>query len=309
MRRGDPRDAGANPMVLLLFNANVDPAAAAKFVSWRNAEGQQMSARVEQADPSTDREENFYPWNSDDGSLATWSESMMPQFASRSVGDGVADEDEASPEPGGKQAPRPNILVVRPEHSLSPGKDWQVVLGAGLPSTEWKIGLPSEQKVMIGTVRPFELSSLTAESNRSEKRRIVAHFSKRLGGTISNRTVRDWFRLDPEPPNIGIEVSDSTVTFTGDFSLGSAYRVTVKSGLPASEPFTLPDEISKEVRFEKIAPRLYFEDFATHQLLHGTRRFRLLSVNGTADPVVRDFVPGRSNPRGACSLLQIPGIR
>src|SRR4029077_17720772 len=33
------------------------------------------------------------------------------------------------------------------------------------------------------------------------------------------------------------------------------------------------------VTFEKIAPRLYFEDFATHQFAEGTRVFRLLSIN------------------------------
>src|SRR5205085_11415908 len=47
----DPENASATPRYLLLFNANVDPAAAAKFIRFVNAAGVKIEARVEGDDP------------------------------------------------------------------------------------------------------------------------------------------------------------------------------------------------------------------------------------------------------------------
>ena len=57
------------------------------------------------------------------------------------------------------------------------------------------------------------------------------------------------------------------------------YRVSVAAGLPASQPTAMASAFSKEVIFEKYESRLYFQDFAVHQYLRGTRQLRLISVN------------------------------
>src|SRR6476660_254154 len=47
----DPENASATPRFLLLFNAQVDPAACAKFLRFVNATGTKIDARVEGDDP------------------------------------------------------------------------------------------------------------------------------------------------------------------------------------------------------------------------------------------------------------------
>ena len=55
--------------------------------------------------------------------------------------------------------------------------------------------------------------------------------------------------------------------------------MTVAKGVPAREPFTLAAEYKDTVTFDKIPPRLYFEEFSTHQMSTGSRQFHLLAVN------------------------------
>ena len=74
------------------------------------------------------------------------------------------------------------------------------------------------------------------------------------------------------------------------------YTVAVKAGLPARQPFKLERAQTREGVFKEIAPRLYFEDFATHQHLSGTRRFRLLSVNVPRIRVTARLFTGDTTP-------------
>src|SRR3954463_13320957 len=69
----DTEDAAAAPRFLILFNANVDPAACAKFIRFVNAAGTKIDARVE-ADNAADRTRAFPDYSSDDRSLAAWGE-------------------------------------------------------------------------------------------------------------------------------------------------------------------------------------------------------------------------------------------
>src|ERR1044072_157253 len=54
----DPDDASAMPRYLILFNANIDPAMAAKFIRFVNGAGTKIDARVEGDDPKN-RDRNF----------------------------------------------------------------------------------------------------------------------------------------------------------------------------------------------------------------------------------------------------------
>src|ERR1700719_3846172 len=65
----DPQNATAMPRYLLLFNANVDPAACAKFIRFANGAGLKIDARVEGDDPSN-LDRGFPIYQSDDPSLS-----------------------------------------------------------------------------------------------------------------------------------------------------------------------------------------------------------------------------------------------
>ena len=170
------------------------------------------------------------------------------------------------------------------------------MIEAGLPAAEWKVTLPARKEIIVGNVKPFVLDSVAAESNRIAGRRIIVDFSKMLGPEVTADTVSQWISIAPAPENLRAVVDDRTVTFRGKFALGVRYRVALKAGLPAREPMKLDRAQMKEVVFKEIAPRLYFEDFATHQHLAGTRRFRLLSVNVPRIRVTARLFTGDTTP-------------
>src|ERR1043165_2170656 len=72
----DPQNATATPRYLLLFNANVDPAACAKFIRFVNGTIK-IDARVEGDDPKN-RDRAFPTYQSDDRTLSAWGETPPP---------------------------------------------------------------------------------------------------------------------------------------------------------------------------------------------------------------------------------------
>ncbi|MDP9003201.1 MAG: MG2 domain-containing protein, partial [Verrucomicrobiota bacterium] len=265
----DEEDAPAQPRHVVLFNANVKAEACAKFFRYINGSGAKIEARVEQL--ATAPPDLVY--QSDDRSLAIWGEPLPPPSDAQDSG-----EDDLTKDLKKKPAtPRNNVLSVTPAKPLSPGKDWKLLIDPGLPGADWKIALPAKNETLIGTVKPFAVSNLAAESNRTAGRRVLIDFSKTLA--IAPEDILKWISIAPVPENLKATLDDKTITLRGKFALGVKYNVALKAGLPAAQPFKLDRAVTKEVSFKEVAPRLYFEDFVTHQHLAGTHRFRLLSVN------------------------------
>jgi hypothetical protein len=281
----DPEDAPATPRYLVLFNANVNAEACAKFIRFTNAAGTKIDARVEPDDPKN-RDRSFPTYQSDDRSLSAWAEKPAP----------VESDDETDKDNEKSRPLRKNVLFVAATKPLPPGNDWKLIIDAGLPAAEWKAALPVRKEVVIGTVKPFAISSIAAESNRIAGRRIIIKFSKPLAEDVSAENVAQWISLAPVPEKFKAEVEGDTVTLKGDFALGPKYRVTTKAGLPAKQPFKFERTQTNDLVFKQIAPRLYFEDFATHQHRAGTRRFRLLSVNVPRIRVTARLFTGDTTP-------------
>jgi alpha-2-macroglobulin len=281
-------NAPALPRYLVLFNANVNAAACAKFFRFTNAAGAKIEARVGQAGDAANRVRSFEPYQSDDRSLSLWGE---PPAAPSETNESGEETDEKN-----KPTERKNILVVTPANPLSAGTDWKLIIEHGLPASEWKVALPARKEIIVGSVKPFAVSNIAAESNRIAGRRVIVDFSKTLAEEVTPETVSRWISIAPGPENLKAEIEDKTVTFKGKFGLGVRYNVALKAGLPAREPFKLERPQTREVAFKEIAPRLYFEDFATHQHLAGTRRFRLLSVNVPRIRVTARLFTGDTTP-------------
>jgi alpha-2-macroglobulin len=281
----DVENATATPRFLVLFNANVEPAACAKFFRFTNAAGAKVEARVEVADPKN--REIFPSYQSDDRMLAAWGEKPEPADA---------DDDDSSEKEKKPPSLRKNVLYVAATKPLPPGNDWKLVIEAGLPAAEWKATLPAREEVLIGAVKPFAIASIAAESNRVAGRRIIIQFSKPLAAEISADNISQWISVTPVPEKFKAEVELDTVTLKGDFALGSKYRVTTRAGLTAKEPFKLERPQTRDLVFKQIAPRLYFEDFATQQHRAGTRRFRLLALNIPRIRVTARLFTGNTTP-------------
>src|SRR5438045_6418488 len=69
----DPENASASPRYLLLFNANIDPAASAKYIRFVNGAGGKVDARVEGDEPKSD-DRKVPSYQSDDRHLPAWGE-------------------------------------------------------------------------------------------------------------------------------------------------------------------------------------------------------------------------------------------
>ncbi|HEX4641786.1 MAG TPA: MG2 domain-containing protein [Chthoniobacterales bacterium] len=281
----DPENAPAVPRYLVLFNANIDPATAGKFIRFVNG-AVRVDARVEGDDPKN-RDRSFPTYQSDDRSLSAWGEKPPPV----SPDEDSFDNDNEKPHPL-----RKNVLFIAPTKPLPPGNDWKLIVDAGLSPTEWKTTLPARKEIPIGVVKPFAISSIAAESNRVAGRRIVIQFSKQLAEDITADNISRWISVAPVPEKFKAEVEGDTVTLKGEFALGPKYRVTTQPGIEAKEPFKLERAQTNDLVFSKIAPRLYFEDFATQQHRAGTRKFRLLSVNVPRIRVTARLFTGDTTP-------------
>ena len=272
----DRDNATVLPRYLILFNANVNAAAAAKFCHFVDIAGQRIEARVEQASDQTKRDRVFPVYRSEDRSLAVWGEAAEPPAPVEEEESDEAPSSEATRKP---PPPRGNVLFIAPTKPLPPGVDWRLVLDAGLPAANSKIALAQRYEVVIGTVQPFAVKTVSAESNRTDGRRLLVDFTKTLAEDVTPDDVGKWVKVTPAVANLKAKIDDATITLKGDFGLGVKYRVSVAAGLPARDPVATTAPFVKEVAFDKFAPRLYFSDFATHQLAGGTRQVRLVSMN------------------------------
>ena len=269
----DLDNASMIPRLLILFNANVEAKTVAKFIRFEDAAHNRVAARVEPADPKTN---SFPRWESDDRNLDAWSAQPVPEETEETSD---LEEDENALVEKKTPPARGNVLFVTPVKPLSPARNWRLVIDKGIPASEWKTTMPATREVMLGTVQKFAVKQAKAEGNRTDGRRIIVEFTKAVAEELSAETVGRWIRIEPAPANLKTIIGEDRVTLRGDFSLGTRYRVSVATGLPAREPTQTSAPFKQEVAFEKFDSRLYFQDITAHQYLGGTRQLRLLSVN------------------------------
>ncbi len=261
-------DASAEPRFALLFNVNLEPDVAGQFCKYVNAKGEEVPARVTRADMKNHPEQFFPVWRSNDHSLRTWTDRF---YENSQPATGL--EARLAVTAGG------NHLWVEPVQSLPAGEGWQLVVAAGLPASDAGLRLLNPVEIRIGTIRPFEVASAEATNYIDTGRRLSLWFSKNLATEVTVANLARWVRVEPEPKKGKVDLSQRGAVFTGDFEIGRDYRLVVDAGLPSADPFVFTQGFSKVVRFEQVPPRVYFEEFATHQLSTGGRKFHLLSVN------------------------------
>ncbi len=256
-------NATATPKFAVLFNVSVDPATAKQFFLFADKTGREVRARVARTDDAEGAHPNFPKWRSNDGTLETWAE----RFAAKSAPAGT------------ETAAHQNLLIVSPIQPLPSGEDWALIAKPGIPALDGDLTLAEESKIPIGTVRAFEVTSAEANNNINGARNIRLRFSKPLAKEVTAGNLARWIQIEPAPKHLTTSVENSDVTFVGDFELEKPYHLKVAAGLPALQPFVTAVPFEKTLTFQQVPPRLYLEEFATHQLTTGQRKFHLLAVN------------------------------
>ncbi|MEO6786398.1 MAG: hypothetical protein ABI318_09725, partial [Chthoniobacteraceae bacterium] len=292
----DMKDAFSQPRAMLLFNADVDPAALAAHLKFVNADGRSVDALVRRA---TAQEGAFPAYRSDDRSGLTWDAQVREQLAgapSKKAAPSDDEDDDSAP-----QAPKAapvfkNQIVVSPAKPLPPGKGWQLVVAQGAPSADGAFKLAAAYVAPIGDVKPFTLVSAVPENLAVSGKKVTLTFSKRLG-KAARKDPAKFVKVEPAPAKLKIEMGDNvfsdsnTITVRGDFALGTDYTITVAGETAAAEPFTLGQPASKTVSFAPVPSRLYFQGFAAQQQRAGTRQFGLMGVNVSKFRVSAKRVP------------------
>jgi uncharacterized protein YfaS (alpha-2-macroglobulin family) len=260
-------DSTSEPHISLLFNVDVDATAAAPFIQFVSSSHANVAAKVVKADPAHHSEQYFPMWRSKDHSVKTW----LERFTEKAT---VSTGLEARRDTGAGA----NHLWVVPEKPLPPD-NWRLVVMKDLPANGSELRTTEAQEINIGTVRAFEVQTVRASNEIGAGCELNVQFTKNLSDTVTKENITKWIHVEPAVEKLQAKLGWRSVTFTGGFTVGQEYQVTVAKDLPAAESFQLADERKQAVTFDKIPPRLYFEEFGTHQLSTGSRHFHLLSVN------------------------------
>jgi uncharacterized protein YfaS (alpha-2-macroglobulin family) len=260
----------AVPVLRLDFNANVRAAAAAGDIVFRSRNAGTMAARVAQA--------NTRDWQAAGVWWANPAPAWRDLFAAPRFKDETSGQVFFAPVPP-KDETFANALLVTPVKPLPVGEGWELVLARGLPAADGRLRLPAETRLPLGDVQPFIVTGVTPHNTLRAGRRIEVAFSKPLSPELNVTNLTSWVAVEPAPAAVVITPTWNSVIVAGRFELTNEYRVTIRRGLPAREPFALAADDTTAVQFEPMPPRLYFPEFSTEQLAAGRRVFPLLSVN------------------------------
>jgi uncharacterized protein YfaS (alpha-2-macroglobulin family) len=239
----------------LVFNDEIDPAAARSFISFASKSGQRVAAQLDHAT----REDAGYlathyrPWGS------RWGEQPAT---------------EAAPE-----SPVPNILVARPLSPLPPGKEWQLSILKGLPNQSATARLGTDSQYSIGNIEPFQITKITSHVVADEPRWISLTFNQPLPEELSPENFAEFVNIVPIPENLTATVDGRNIKLTGDLTAADQYSVTVRRGLNSRDGFPLTNTKSEKIKFEHLDPQIALPSEDVGQLAKGTRQYRILTQN------------------------------
>ncbi len=240
---------------LLVFNDDVDPAAAAPFVTFVSSSGQQVAARLER------------PVRSQTGAvIRPWSGRFRPTAEDLSTAEAQA-------------APVPNALIAAPLSPLPPGPGWRLSTLRGLPSAAGTAALANDQAYEIGTIEPFRAVSAEALSTPDEPRKIVISFNYPLPATLP-ADVLESIRIEPAPENLQVVSSGHQLYITGGFTAPGKWIVSVKPPFISGSGLPLPQASRpEEVEFQVIEPEMVLPSQNEAQLAGGSRVYPIHTVN------------------------------
>ncbi|MEK0449778.1 MAG: hypothetical protein RL088_2046 [Verrucomicrobiota bacterium] len=279
-------DAPVLPRVSLLFSAPVDAKSIEERIWFLGPNALKIPAKVTAAEPKKGGDHEFPEYRSDDRSPLAWEDAF--RVAQETATDGKELSEALL-------AAQRNHVFVQPAKELPPGEGWMMIVAQGLPASAGGYKLSAPYNVKIGKVKPFTVERVSTENLINSGKVLTLDFSKHFGKAVKQESIAQWVKIEPEPPGLKIAInpslwSDSAVTLRGDFELGRDYTVSVAEGLPSAEGQRMP-AWSKAVSFAPVKPRLYFQEYSTHQQRSGTREFRVMGINLAKFRITARLVP------------------
>ncbi|MCH7225401.1 alpha-2-macroglobulin family protein [Haloferula sp. A504] len=238
----------------LTFNGEVDPEETAPFFHYTDKKGQRVAAKVRRPDFAELKQPGYI--------RPTFLQSFEAALSGQPFEPGLA--------AGFKPS---NGLIVEPASPLPVGDEWYLVSRAGLPVG----GHPAvnESRRRIGDVDPFKLQHAYARTVADEPRRIVVDFSRSLPKEFS----ADLVKVEPEVPEMTMSVEGDKLRIDGDFSAHDHWTIFVEGGISSYDGLVLGQRWMGKVKFEHLEPGLGVASEDESQLAHGSRYYRISTVN------------------------------
>ncbi len=168
---------------------------------------------------------------------------------------------------------------LAPALPLPHGDGWYFVIGSGLKSSESPKALAESYVKPLGSVRPFELRPIEADSSATIGRNLRFHFTKSIPASIAPDDWRRWIHIDPPVTNVTASTTRNELRLAGGFNLNTRYTIRVDPGLPSSQNQTLAQGVRQTVEFQPMEPHLWFPTFETAQLAAGHRAVPIQRIN------------------------------
>lgn len=239
----------------LVFNDEIDPAAAAVFVTFSSKSGQRVAAELER------------PTSETVGYLAKNHQSWAVRWAGTPAVD-------AAPE-----SPAPHVLLARPLSPLPPDEGWQLSVLKGLPNAAATARLGSDLQYGIGTIHPFQIVDISCYVNADEPRRISIDFNHPLPEKLPADFMEKYLMIVPAPANLTAEVDGREIYITGDLLAANQYSVTVRPGIESQAGFSLKKGKTEKIQFKHMDPGIALPSEDSGQLAKGSREYRIRTIN------------------------------
>ncbi len=240
---------------LIVFNDDVDPAAAAAFVSFSSNSGQRVAARLERA---TVKRAGYYADN-----YKPWA-ARFPNAATP----------ETTPE-----SPVPNILVATPVSPLPVGDGWEVSVLKGLPNLAANTRLTEDSGYEIGKIEPFKIADIKPRVVADKPRQVIIHLNQSAPEELPADFLQTCIEISPLPENLQAEADGREIQLSGNFSDNDTYTVTLKPPFTSKGGLALAEALTRKITFEHLPPHIAFPSEDVGQLANGNRKYRMLTLN------------------------------
>ncbi|RYD39011.1 MAG: hypothetical protein EOP85_16670, partial [Verrucomicrobiaceae bacterium] len=138
---------------MIVFNDDVEPGAAANYISFVSKSGQRVAAKLGRT--------NFGSAGYYGNNYKPWAERYPDTPARQNPPD----------------APVPFILQATPASPLPVGEGWTISVLKGLPNSSGKAHTTDDNQYAVGDVKPFQVANITAYQNPDEPRKVIISFN------------------------------------------------------------------------------------------------------------------------------------
>ena len=240
---------------LIVLNDQIDPAAAAAFISFGSKSGQRVAAQLQRA---TAQRAGYY---------ATGYKAWAARWSNAPATDIEPD------------APVPHVLIAKPLSPLPPGQGWQLTVLKGLPNATGSARLTDDSYYDIGNIEPFIITDIKARTIVDEPRKIVASFNHPLPKSLPADFLASCVTITPKPENLKAVIDNDEIQITGDLAEIDKYSVTLKPPLVSRDGLGLLKPRTEALEFQHLDPELTLPSDNQAQLSTGIRNYRVQTVN------------------------------